>query len=295
MATDVISTIGAAGDYSTLSAWYADILNTIGGDLIGVDIRPIAEVQGEIISEVGTVFLNGGDQVDSTHYFVIRAAAGAEFKGDFGDLNGQAVISLDGTAAPLNQPLSVLQIEDAYTQVQNICLRSTVIAPSIAVGIFNSLGGRPGISVSGCGVTGITAGSITDFAGAAGIFISSGGNPYVADCFVNNVRAATTATSKTALCAGIAGGDAVADPTNVTVLNCTVMNCSVSSLSGDATVLGYVGGIVKVDRVLVDCRAYIGAARILGELVGVGEVCDLFSLVAHLAEWVGDRVKGGGF
>ena len=94
MPTEVVKTIGSQpdDDYSTLAAWYADRK----GNLVQRDTIEVAELRGED-HDVGDGFTMGssGVTVDADHYFVIRAMAGAEFKGNAGNLNGVARVKLE--------------------------------------------------------------------------------------------------------------------------------------------------------------------------------------------------------
>jgi len=108
MATEVISTIGTDGDYSTLHAWYAARC----GDLVSRDTIEIAELKGES-HYFDTQLWMHGDTVDSGHYFVIRPVTGAYFRGDFGNLDGQAVIRPGASWSSGNH---VIICQDYYTR-----------------------------------------------------------------------------------------------------------------------------------------------------------------------------------
>jgi len=131
MPTEVVKTIGSQpdDDYSTLAAWYADRK----GNLVQRDTIEVAELRGED-HDVGDGFTmdSSGVTVDADHYFVIRAMAGAEFKGDAGNLNGVAKVKLELEGAWERAFFKVIECAVPYTRFERFVVWGDVVNNSMA-------------------------------------------------------------------------------------------------------------------------------------------------------------------
>ena len=185
MATEVISTIGSdpGDDYTTLLAWYT----ARKGDLVARDTIEIAELRGETHTS-GKVLGRDANVVDSTHYFVIRAMAGAEFRGDFGDVSGQAVVTDE------------VGSYNKYTKIFGIVVKGIVGSAKI-IGIFVA---GDSSDIDSCGVSNLVS-SGTGMQSAVGISCSGSVDCAVKNCVVQDLLAVYTGTSgKVSDCIGIA-------------------------------------------------------------------------------------------
>ena len=214
MASEVKKTIGAAGDYTDFLSWYADRK----GDIVTRDTIEVAEILGEAV--VGPVQMDGGaSTVDSSHYFVIRATTGAEFRGDFGDLSGKSVIN--GNSAYSNTVSTGLQ----YTKFQNFVIKHLSVAYSNRSALYFRY--IDYVTVSGVGITDIYSDDDYNLTVMGIESDTSQHNNYIYNCFVNNISSYMSGTgSKSPIARGISGNN---------VINCTVMNISATTNSSSGT------------------------------------------------------------
>lgn len=102
MPTEVVHSIGAAGDYTSVSAWEA----AQQADFVAADEIHIGEVANEAIAESSLLFL--GSTTDSTRKWLLRAASGAEHGGVPG---AGARVTFSATSAALTAR-DFIDIED---------------------------------------------------------------------------------------------------------------------------------------------------------------------------------------
>jgi len=152
MATTVVKTIGSTGDYSTLHAWYDDRK----GDLVTRNTIEVAELLGESHYFKACLYMYG-DTVDSEHYFVIRPVTGAHFRGDFGNLDGQAVIR----PGPSWGGVEVFNCFDSYTKFIGFAVVNFSTFYTFFVGLRDLLFSGIGIS-NNLGIYGSSTGIFID-------------------------------------------------------------------------------------------------------------------------------------
>ncbi len=233
MATEVISSVGSdvGDDYSTLASWYSDK----GGDLVSRDTVEIAELRGEQHSVASTHLDMSGDTTDSTRYFHIRTMSGAEFRGDFGDLTGVAVL----TTSALTNGSAVIEMDQVdYTIFEDFCIKDVTLSSAsnnVAKGLFAQSKGSlcKNVGVSGITVSAAPSGNVS----AIGIHWSDyNGASFIRHCIVNNINATYTGTNdtKTVLSAGFHFVDN--DAENCVVANITATN---STANGAVTAVGF--------------------------------------------------------
>lgn len=225
MATTVISSVGSGKDYSTIAAWYA----AKKGDLVTADTIQIAEVYGTV-TETACYLAAANSTVDSTHYFHIRAASGQEFKGDLGNLTGQARVY---TAFSSSYPY-VLYTDIQYTVIENLVFEGPTTEASFGVyGIRIYTQYCKMINCAVRNIKGYSSNRITCY----GIYGSTYA-PTLINCLVDNVSARST-SSKTASAYGIflgSGGKAY---------NCTVTNLTCTNSDARGGAYGFSGSNVS--------------------------------------------------
>lgn len=242
MATEVISSIGTGKNYTTLQAWWT----AKKGNLVTADTIQIAEVYGTV---TGYLFMPSADATtDSTHYYVIRSASGQEFTGDFSNLTGKARVYYAFSAS---YPY-VVSCAVQYTVFQGLVVEGATTEYNIAT-LYGFKIGSQYITISNCGVRNIrcyNSASVSAFGIA--------GNPYapsIINCFIDNISARTTQSSKNSNAYGIilgSGGKAY---------NCTVTNINGSAGALTSTTYGISGSSVS-GMIAVNC--------LVGNVVGIG-------------------------
>jgi uncharacterized phage protein (TIGR02218 family) len=170
--TEVVTTIGAGGDYATLAAWET----ATRGNLIEANEVRIGEVLGEVTGEVEIT----GSQTDAVRYRMLRPAADAHYKpkSDTGaklvsSTNRDIVKIVDERYFRLEGPIKVASTttfssgdglnglvyvgEDAdYTTVDGVFCNHTTTAAAVVYGMTGILVrlGQRGTRILNCTVTG---------------------------------------------------------------------------------------------------------------------------------------------
>jgi hypothetical protein len=183
MPTQVIKTIGASGcDYTSLASWWADRK----GDLVTRDTVEIAEINGESFTLPSSFIMAATDATtDATRYPILRAKAGAEFTGDFGDISG--VARFTGNVSP------GMKLNVAYTRASGFIFYGATFNGA-AYGFISDTGGN--MTLDRLGVHNIT-GSSTNNSSAIGFDFSYVGsvNNKITNCVANKITGAVTGTA----------------------------------------------------------------------------------------------------
>jgi hypothetical protein len=201
MATEVISSIGSTGDYSTLALWEDGTDNT---SLVTADEIRIGELQNQEFTSAGQIVDISGASVDSTRYRVLRCGTGASFRDHANKLtnalrynasNGAGIRMTSGSA-------TLLSISESYVRIQELQFSAIAGASSIAIGTGNSLSG---LYIDDC---------IVEGRGSNGMFFCGTSTPLTArnSLFVQH-HSGSTVIAQVSISA-------------VTVVNCTFAACS---------------------------------------------------------------------
>jgi hypothetical protein len=157
MATEVISSIGSTGDYSTPALWEDGTDNT---SLVTADEIRIGELQNQEFTSAGEIFGITGATTDSTRYRVVRCATGASFRDHANKLtNALRYNASNGAGLRMTSGFATfIHLNEDYCRLQG--LQISAIAGSGSVAIQNSVGGtRTGIQIDDCIVEGRTTAS----------------------------------------------------------------------------------------------------------------------------------------
>ncbi len=113
--TDVITSIASSGgDYTTVALWESDWGGSTGADFVTNTETVIGEVANEALTTSGTITIRGAT-TNSTYKWILRAASGAENKGD--TTAGARLLNSGNT--------EVLAARDDYIVLEDLHLRAS--------------------------------------------------------------------------------------------------------------------------------------------------------------------------
>jgi len=240
MPTTVVSTVGAGKTYTTLTAWWA----AKKGNIVTADQIQVADYYG---SNENFVTAAADATTDATHYYVIRAASGMEFRGVTNPPAG-TVATLAPTTSSTGHFIDTFV---PYFRIQDILIRPPTGTKFSASNLFALTIDTNNCTVSNCGFANIVCYSSSN-AMAVGIYSAAtttrSGN-IVYYCVFDGISAISNASSGTK--SSGAYGMLGTSGNNPTVYNCTCMNLYSYSTTAPAASIGFSTGL------FINCASFL--------------------------------------